>query len=242
MTHLMVSVRNLEEALLVRDCGVRWIDVKEPLHGSLGAADPEVWEQIAGAVSFDEAITLSAACGELIEWVAEEDLAQESLTKLEHYSFAKLGLSHCAGRRWPTLWHAWAEQLPAATKPVLVAYADASRANSPSLSELLDFATQTPLGAVLLDTFTKDNGGLLDFLNFDELKSFAQRVQQLELPLVLAGNLRLEWLEQLLSLQPTLLAVRGAVCGDSVVSKNNKTHRAGDLETSRIVVWLARMK
>ena len=37
MTRLLASVRDMAEARLVADCGVPWIDLKEPAAGALGA-------------------------------------------------------------------------------------------------------------------------------------------------------------------------------------------------------------
>ena len=63
MTGLLVSVRDAQEAEAALRGGASLIDVKEPLHGSLGAALPEVWREIRAAVPRD--ITCSAALGEL---------------------------------------------------------------------------------------------------------------------------------------------------------------------------------
>ena len=63
MTGLLVSVRSAAEARAALLGGADLIDVKEPLRGSLGAADADRLREISEVVSGQ--LTLSAAWGEL---------------------------------------------------------------------------------------------------------------------------------------------------------------------------------
>ena len=60
---LLVSVRNADEAAAALDGGAAIIDVKEPRHGSLGAAEPEAIAAVARVVGDRRPWTM--ACGEL---------------------------------------------------------------------------------------------------------------------------------------------------------------------------------
>ena len=60
---LLVSVRSDGEAIEAIAGGATIIDVKEPLHGSLGCASPDVIARVAGVVGQDRPWTM--ACGEL---------------------------------------------------------------------------------------------------------------------------------------------------------------------------------
>ena len=53
MTGLLVSVRDAKEAQQAVSGGADVIDVKEPAHGALGAADPTVWSQVRRAIPAD---------------------------------------------------------------------------------------------------------------------------------------------------------------------------------------------
>ena len=88
MTRLLVSVRSAAEAQRALSGGADLIDVKEPGSGSLGAASPEVWCQVAAVIG--PARPLSAALGELLVFKPVPD------TALQGYRYAKLGLAGCA--------------------------------------------------------------------------------------------------------------------------------------------------
>ena len=77
MTQLLVSVRNVDEAISAVEGGADIIDVKDPDRGSLGSAAPEVILAVAHAVSriYGAKPPLSLALGELQE--SAKRLAQE---------------------------------------------------------------------------------------------------------------------------------------------------------------------
>ena len=105
MTRLLVSVRSLDEALIAASEGVDLIDVKEPSRGPLGLADASVRQEIGQRLGAKH--QLSAACGELCDFVARsvsEGDKVESLADVSYesaswtgYRFAKIGLAGCAG-------------------------------------------------------------------------------------------------------------------------------------------------
>jgi hypothetical protein len=207
MTGLLVSVRSAAEAELALAGGADLIDVKEPRYGSLGAADPAVWDEVRQAVAGRTPV--SAALGELLA-----DFRDESLEQAEGLSFAKVGLAGCtATSDWMSRWTRAMRALPAGVQPVAVVYADGCTARSPPAEELLPIAASLRAPYLLLDTFDKSAGRLLDHLGLDQLAALTELAAQHQMLLVLAGSLDEAAIRQLAPLRPAYFAVRGAACG-----------------------------
>ena len=209
MTGLLVSVRDAAEALAALRGGAALIDVKEPRHGSLGAAAPEVWPQVRDAIP--PQIPCSAALGEL------KDLTPQQVAlwrySLAGYQFAKLGLAGCGKvSGWQSHWQSVLHELPPETRPVAVVYADWQTAGAPSLDEILSAAIECSCSALLIDTFDKNSGTISAHFSFQEIEVLLIAARAANLTTVLAGSLTLELARKLLPLAPDYLAVRGAVC------------------------------
>ena len=69
MPKLLLSVRSAHEANLALETGVDLIDIKEPSAGALGAASPQVIEEIVRLVN--RRVPTSVACGELLASAAD---------------------------------------------------------------------------------------------------------------------------------------------------------------------------
>jgi uncharacterized protein (UPF0264 family) len=206
MMGLLVSVRNAAEALDALAGGADLIDVKEPTRGALGAADLNVWRKIQAAIG--ERVPLSAALGELLGQRAFARAAQT-----HGFSFAKIGLAGCAQiPRWQDRWRRALERLPPGVAPVAVAYADHQGAAAPSPDEVLAAAAEVGAGILLLDTFDKRVGNLLEQLSLAQLERFALAARVRKIDVVLAGSLAREMLASLAPLAPLYFAVRGAAC------------------------------
>ena len=67
---------------------------------------------------------------------------------------------------------------------------------------------------MLIDTFCKENGGLLDLIPMPELKSIVGQAKSRGLKVVIAGSLSEEDLPGLAPLAVDFIAVRGAVCSE----------------------------
>ena len=206
MTRLMVSVRDAEEASIALDAGASLIDVKEPERGPLGAADAAVIHEVCARVA--GRVPISAALGELVEQ-PEGDLARRTAG----VQFAKLGLASCALRDdWPELWSHVADVLDAAAAPITVVYADWRRANAPEPADVLRHAETSGCRGVLVDTFDKSCGGLLECMDCHQLMKLIGRCRTLGLSIVLAGSLSRRTIPAVLPLGADYLAVRGAAC------------------------------
>ncbi|QDU29997.1 hypothetical protein ETAA8_51150 [Anatilimnocola aggregata] len=222
MTRLLVSVQGPDEALLAVECGAQLIDVKDPRHGSLGATSPAVWQAVMAAVG--EYMPVSAALGELLD---REVLGRAQATA--GLTFAKVGLAGCGALNdWQARWYAWQQSLATGVQAVAVIYADWNSCGAPAPDEVLDLAAQADIAAVLIDTFDKTRGSVLQLRSTAELAALASEVQQAQLMLVVAGSLQLGDVSALLPLRPAYLAVRGAVCDGP---------RSGQLSAAKIRQW-----
>ena len=228
MTGLLISVRDATEAQAALRGGATLIDVKEPLHGSLGAVAAEVWREVRDVVP--RQIFCSAALGELKDIAPQQAAAWRS--SLASYQFAKFGLAGCGEiRDWNKRWQAILQMLPPETRPVAVVYADWQSADSPPPEAILSAAIEQSCSALLIDTFDKNRGSLSAHFSFPELQHFLAAARAANLITVLAGSLTLALARELLPLAPDFLAFRGAVCRGS---------RSGEVD-ELLVADLARM-
>ncbi|MDP7206693.1 MAG: (5-formylfuran-3-yl)methyl phosphate synthase, partial [Pirellulaceae bacterium] len=106
-----------------------------------------------------------------------------------------------------------------------VIYADQERARSPSPGEILEAARNLGCSAVLVDTFDKQAGNLLDHWPLERVREHAGQVRQQGMKVVLAGSLQMEEIRLLATPAVDLLAVRGAVC---------RGRREGQLDPERV--------
>ncbi len=203
MAGLLVSVRNTKEAKAALLGGADLIDVKEPLLGSLGAATPKTWQEIGETVAGKK--PLSAALGELVDW-------DGSLPK-EPYCYVKWGLSNLRGFALrEKLAPAFHLALEVGLAPVAVAYADFEKASCPRPLEVLELAAGMGATVLLMDTFTKEGKGLLDYCDLETLANLRHRSAGMGIALALAGGIDLSNIESLLPIGPDWIAVRGAAC------------------------------
>jgi uncharacterized protein (UPF0264 family) len=204
-TQLLVSVRDLGEAVAARAGGADLIDVKEPNRGPLGRADEAT---IRGIITFMHGrCPLSAALGELA--------TNEDLPDVAGLEFVKWGLAGI-GQDWqPRLKRALQHASEVrGCNGVVVAYADAAKAATPPVEEVVAFATEKPGRVLLIDTFAKGppRRSLLDWLSAEQVRAICQRCHAAEVRVALAGSLGEAEMLPLLPAEPDWFAVRGAAC------------------------------
>jgi uncharacterized protein (UPF0264 family) len=206
MTRLLVSVRDTIEASVALAAGAHLIDLKEPRLGSLGPAAPDTIRAVCRLVA--GRVPVSAALGELLRQPRGEMLDRASCVQ-----YAKVGMAGCAKvADWQTIWARLLARFPATTTPVAVAYADWRHAHAPRPWEVLRRAGQLGAGGMLVDTFDKSKGGLVELIEFNELADLVRACREQSLFVVLAGSLSEQTIPQLLSLPVDYIAVRGAAC------------------------------
>lgn len=206
---LLVSVRSADEAHAAIAGGADIIDVKEPTAGSLGRASSVAMQAVADVVGQSPSIPCSVALGELRDVLVERpEIVIPSAVR-----WVKLGLSGCAGQPdWSQRWSDWRATIETPAAWIAVAYVDADRAEAPSVNDVLTAAIDTGGAGLLLDTYCKTSGTLLDCMAIPQLRAITQRARFAGLMIAFAGRVQLDDLPTLIELQPDLIAVRSAVC------------------------------
>ena len=216
---LLVSARSTADAQAAIAGGCDILDLKEPARGSLGRPDPETIAAICHLT--DAAIpttAISVALGEVAEWHGDRGTTDSALPS--NVAYAKLGLSRCRrDRNWPRRWQNVRNQIETATGRSLgwiaVIYADAG-ADAPAAEDVVDVAASTRCRGVLVDTFCKDGRQLLDHVSPETLAQWRTASHASGMLFAVAGSLRASDLPRLITVQPDVVAVRGAVCRDGL--------------------------
>ncbi|NUQ63915.1 MAG: hypothetical protein HUU20_15665 [Pirellulales bacterium] len=206
MARLLISVRDVQEARVARECGADLIDVKEPSRGPLGAADFDVVGDVVREVAGRTPVSM--ALGELLQWLpCRASQLPEGLT------YAKMGMAGTIGNSaWLSTWRLALESLPNSVLSVAVAYADWFTAGAPQPLEIAVEAAGLGCSWLLIDTFSKSSGWLLECISFRELGELVSLARQRRLGVVLAGSLSEQTIPMVLPLEPDYVAVRGAAC------------------------------
>jgi (5-formylfuran-3-yl)methyl phosphate synthase len=209
LASLLVSVRTPAEARAAVAGGADIIDVKEPSRGSLGAADPSVWQAVRASVPPDTPVSL--ALGELNEWLGPEprEIPESAWFGME---FCKLGLAG-APAGWVERWAQVRRDLRnrSASFPhwVAVVYLDWQAAGAPHPDAILRAALAiSECRVVLFDTWSKSAGMGLD----RSWKPRVERVQNSGRLVALAGSLDYDLIERLTAWRPAIFGVRSAAC------------------------------
>jgi (5-formylfuran-3-yl)methyl phosphate synthase len=232
MTRLLVSVRTLDEAIIAAEAGVDLIDVKEPRRGPLGMADVEI--RLAIGQRLGHSHLLSAACGELHDWI-KGDWSTDNPSAWSNYRYAKIGLTDCRDyTNWYSDWLAWRQSLPSGVESVLVCYADNERCNAPSYSELRRFAVQHGLRMMLFDTYDKSGPGLCQLWQPTDFLRIGEELQAAGISYVFAGKIELDDIGKLHQSHAAYLGVRGAVCDSTGLADDR---RCGNLSAFKIKSW-----
>jgi uncharacterized protein (UPF0264 family) len=142
VAQLLVSVRSTEEAVAAVDGGAAVVDVKEPLHGSLGRAECSVWRAVRQVVPAH--VPVSVALGELNEWLSGTSfsIAPGAFAGL---AYCKIGLAHAPGN-WIDRWQELRARLAGSERfePawVAVVYLDWQAAHAPAPEAVIDRARE----------------------------------------------------------------------------------------------------
>jgi len=209
MTRLLVSVRSAAEARDALAAGVDLVDLKEPLRGALGAVDWEVAAEVALLAA--GRTPLSMALGELMD--GGTDTVH---TVPPGVAYVKLGMAGAAIQAdWPRRWRTALAPLPDCAAPVAVVYADWRNAHAPRPNDVLAQGRELGCGALLVDTWRKSAGGLLDCITSRELADLLSSARAAGMLGVVGGSLTWDTVAPVLDLAPDYVAVRGAVCRGS---------------------------
>lgn len=230
---LLISVRDLEEALDAVIGGGDIIDFKEPTRGPLGSVSPDVWGAAAERFASPRqrsSIRLSAALGEAA------DAATVAADVPSEFRFAKVGPSGCRCRGdLLEAWTAVRQGLSETTELVGVAYADSRRADCLPPEQILEASFGFGLSRLLIDTYQKSGRSSVHSLGWHRLRRLGLLANRYGIRLVLAGSLR--WKDAALAIRRGLpigcFGIRGDVCQGG---------RAGRLSVDRVRRWQQKLE
>ena len=219
---MLVSVRDVPEALLAARGGADFIDLKEPREGALGGLPIATIAAIVDALHgrrrpFEAGARqlISATIGDLPMTDRAAILARVEAVAACGVDYVKVGI----------------ERTPQAAA-VLDALAATGHAIVPVFiaDEGLDFAQvrhacRLNFPALMVDTADKLAGSLFDLLPIAELQRFVTQVRASGALVGLAGALRLPQLDALQRLAPDFAGFRSAVCAGD---------RSGALDVDRL--------
>jgi len=218
---LLVSVRDAAEAAAALEGGAAIIDVKEPRHGSLGAAAPEAIAAVARVVGALRPWTM--ACGELGDEAADEAVVASICSRLDRVlalleqpalppAAVKIGLAGAAGTDWRRRLRVVFDSLPIGSDRVAVAYADWQRAGAPSPPDVIAAAAGLGCSVLLVDTFDKSAEGLFGCCPPGIPAEWVAAARAARLQVAVAGRITTVEIPAAWGLRPDVVAVRSAVC------------------------------
>lgn len=212
LTSLLVSVKDLSEALVALKGGADILDVKNPAEGSLGAGFPWVIAQIKSA---SRPIPVSAAIGDFPDLPGSAALAAFGALKAGA-DIVKIGLkgpkdldsaSYLVKQVVKSV-----KGAKNSAKVVVCAYGDHLRARTIDPALVPRLAGEAGADVAMIDTAVKDGRALTDFLSMSDLEEFIEDAHSRGLWSALAGSLGFEEVRALKKLNPEVIGVRGAVC------------------------------
>jgi len=215
LTLLLISPKNVEEALAAVRGGADILDIKNPSEGSLGANFPWVIAEVRRAVPLS--VPISAAIGDFPDLPGSAALAAFGALKAGA-NIVKIGLKGPKDEKSAIYLVRQVVRAvkgaDALAKVAVCAYGDFRRAETIDPRLLPRIASEAGADVAMLDTAIKDGKPLTDFLQAEELGDFIEKVHFRGLSVALAGSLGLRELRMLKKLKPDIVGVRGAACED----------------------------
>ena len=210
---ILISLQSADELKTVAGMGFDWLDLKNPVAGSLGCPsrnEADAFYELASRTIDRNHSFLSIALGELLE-----EAWTEVLPIATQFDFVKVALAGCSDRDdWRERVQELAAKLAAKNKLILVHYADCQLACSPSWNETLDMAVSLESQYILIDTFDKRAGRLWDWYSPQAIQRLVKNGLANGVRLSIAGSLHIDELEEARTFGAEVIGVRGAACQD----------------------------
>jgi (5-formylfuran-3-yl)methyl phosphate synthase len=222
MTQLLISVKNVVEALLALDAGADIIDLKDPNIGALGALDEALSLQIVQAINGRKLV--SATVGE------QHDALNALITSIK--ARAEIGVDiikiAVSSLFYAPNFVVEVTKLPQTNiKIVAVFFAD----EAIDLSLIASLQAAGFYGA-MLDTRRKQ-ADLLAVQTSLQLQNFIALCEKYHLKSGLAGSLKPQYMVELAKTNPSYIGFRGGVCENAIRQGNLSAHKV--LETAKML-------
>ncbi|MEM4472639.1 MAG: (5-formylfuran-3-yl)methyl phosphate synthase [Archaeoglobaceae archaeon] len=211
---VLVSPKNLEEAIEAIEGGADIIDVKNPAEGSLGANFPWVIREVAKiAKKFGKKV--SATTGDMPYKPGTASLAALGAA-MAGADYVKVGLHGIRNEKE-------AEDVIKAVvkavkdfdsekKVVIAGYGDFYRINAIDPLKIPPIASSCGADVVMVDTAIKDGTSIFDHMQLENLQKFVKLARDSNLICAIAGNLKWNHVDVLKKLSPDIIGVRSVVC------------------------------
>jgi len=213
---LLVSPRDVEEAIAVIRGGADIVDVKNPSEGSLGANFPWVLRAVRELIQRERAsVELSAAIGDFVFKPGTASLAALGAA-FAGADYVKVGLLVKTSEEAIGLLKAFSKAVKDydGTKKVVAAFfADFERAGSVSPFLIDEIASAVEIDVAMVDTAVKDGLSSFHFLGEEGMRDFVSAAHELGLKAAVAGSLKFEDIPKVKRSGADILGVRGLVCG-----------------------------
>lgn len=203
MTKMLVSVRNVEEALVAAAGGADFIDLKEPLEGALGGLPPATIAAVVAALRRSgSGLPISATIGDLPMLPLAPVLARVHAVAACGVDYVKVGIERCPEAA------ALLDALAVCGQAVVPVFIADRGLDAGAVQR----ACNLGFPGLMVDTADKAAGSLFDVMTAAELRRFLQAVRASGAMAGLAGALRLQHLSALRELAPDFAGFRSAVC------------------------------
>jgi len=213
---LLISPKTIEEAKIVINQNIDFIDCKNPKEGSLGANFPWIIKNMKKLIPSESFQLLSATIGDFPNLPGSASLAALGAA-VSGADIVKVGLK---GPRNTREGIEIMKNVVRAVKDyndeimvVAAGYADRIRMDSsPKFLSIPLIAAESGADIAMLDTYKKDGKCLFDFLSETQLLNFKDKANELDIKIALAGNLRVNNILKIKRISPDIIGVRSAVC------------------------------
>ncbi len=214
--NLLISPQTIEEAKIVINQNVDFIDCKNPEEGSLGANFPWVIREMKNLIPPESSQLLSATIGDFPNLPGSASLAAlgAAVSGADIITVGLMGPRNI--KEGIKLMKKVVKAVKGYNEKILVVvagYADQVRmSSSPKFMSIPSIAAKSGSDIAMLDTYIKDGKGLFDFLNDDQLIEFTNKAKDYDLKVALAGNLMKRNIINLKRISPDIIGVRSVVC------------------------------
>ena len=236
---LLISPKSIEEAKVIVDSKIDYIDCKNPNEGSLGANFPWIIKRMKELIPSNSSQLLSAAIGDFPNLPGSASLAALGAA-VSGADIIKVGLkgpkNENQGIKLMKNVVKTVKDFNNEIKVVAAGYADRSRKNiSLKYLEIPTIAAESGSDIAMLDTYIKDGKGLFDFLSVEELIKFKEKAKKLDLRVALAGSIMIKDIIKIRQISPDIIGVRSVVCED--FDRNNGMIKKDLIEKLKIELY-----
>jgi len=210
---LMVSVQNVAEAMEAEQGGADIVDVKNLQEALVGSGHPNIVKAVRGMMPVEKHV--SVTLGVVPNQPGTVAMAVYAAAMMDATS-VKVGFQEA---QYDQAVQVLKESRMALegfnTKLVGSVFADnVLFENGLDPLCMVQLAHDGECDGFLIDTLTKDGRNIFDFMPEDVLKGIVLKGKELGMSTALSGHLKLSDLDELARINPDIVGVRGAVCGN----------------------------